>query len=100
MEYTRNSWAIQRRAKRVYNLNIVPHELTTKIEVDLGEGYCLSKTENIVKNPVKSFHDGWVIRMIAEQRPELLISADSTFLCGKSLSAYLDEIEKNQQPVT
>ena len=34
--------------------DIVPVELTTKVEIDFGNGYCLTRLENITKPPFLS----------------------------------------------
>jgi hypothetical protein len=78
-------------------MNIVPNELTTKIEVDLGHGYCLSKTQNIIKNPVKSFHESHVLKMIEEQRPELLVASESVYICGETLQRTIELVEEKKR---
>lgn len=91
MRYTNNTWITNRKDARLYNLNIVPNELTTQVEVDLGDGYCLSKTENIIKNPLKAFHEEHVLKMIEEQKPELLVASESTYIAGDSLNRVIEK---------
>lgn len=87
--------------KYKYDLEIVPTELTTKVEVDLGDGYCLTKVENITKECYYSTNEARILRAIEEQAPHILCAANYTSVCGMDLNRVIYHIqnppELNQQ---
>lgn len=74
--------------------DIVPVELTTKVEIDFGNGYCLTRLENITKPPFLSISAEKVIELIHEQLPELLIMTESTDICGIPLKDIISNVNK------
>ena len=76
--------------------DIVPIELTSKVEIDFGNGYCLTRLENITKPPFLSMSAEKVIELIQEQLPELLIMAESTDICGIPLKDIISNVNKEK----
>ena len=76
--------------------DIVPVELTTKVEIDFGNGYCLTRVENITKPPFLSISAEKVIALIEEQLPELLVMSGSTDICGIPLKDIISNVNKEK----
>ena len=76
--------------------DIVPVELTTKVEIDFGNGYCLTRVENITKPPFLSISAEKVIELIQEQLPELLVMSGSTDICGIPLKDIISNVNKEK----
>jgi hypothetical protein len=76
--------------------DIVPVELTTKVEIDFGNGYCLTRLENITKPPFLSISAEKVIELIQEQLPELLVMSGSTDICGIPLKDIISNVNKEK----
>ncbi len=76
--------------------DIVPVELTTKVEIDFGNGYCLTRLENITKPPFLSISAEKVIELIHKQLPELLIMTESTDICGIPLKDIISNVNKEK----
>ncbi len=78
--------------------DIVPVELTTKVEIDFGNGYCLTRLENITKPPFLSISAEKVIELIQEQLPELLVMSGSTDICGIPLKDIISNVSELHRP--
>ena len=76
--------------------DIVPVELTTKVEIDFGNGYCLTRLENITKQPFSSISAKKVVELIHKQLPELLIMTESTDICGIPLKDIISNVNKEK----
>lgn len=82
--------------QNIREYDIVPIELTAKVEIDFGNGYCLTRVENITKPPFLSMSAEKVIELIQEQLPELLIMSESTDICGTPLKDIISNVNKEK----
>lgn len=91
-----NNFQLFSNSKPVWDLEIVPTELTSKIEIDFGDGYCLSRIENIIKSPIYSMREALILRYISEDRPDLLVASEQVRVCGFMLGKIIEEVEFNK----
>lgn len=76
--------------------DIVPIELTSKPEIDLGNGQCLTKVENIINEPTVNINAERLLKQIEEEMPELLVASDTTEICGMRISEIYEKMEKEK----
>lgn len=91
----RQNMITNKKYSRAYD--IVPIELTSKVEIDFGNGHCLTKVENITKMPYLNIGAEKVVKLISEQLPELLVASETTDICGFSLADIIKNIEAEKK---
>ncbi len=77
----------------LFDLHIVPKALARVVEIELDDGFVLAKSENIIQTQHR-FGEGYIIKKIEEQRPDIMCAVDSTFVdeipFGKMIYGYLN----------
>ena len=68
----------------LFDLKIVPKELTSKVEVELDDGFVLSKVENVIQTNHR-FGNNYILKKIEEQRPDIMCAVDSTYVDNTKL---------------
>lgn len=63
----------------LFDLQIVPRELASKVEVELDDGFVLAKSCNVI-NTHHRFGEAYIIKKIEAQRPDIMCAIDSTFI--------------------
>jgi len=72
----------------LFNLKIVPKELTSKVEVELDDGFVLSKAENVIQTEHR-FGNNYILKKIEEQRPDIMCAVDGTYVDDTKLETMV-----------
>jgi len=83
--------------KAIFDLKIVPKELARVIEVELDDGFVLAKSENII-NTNHRFGEGYLLKKINAQRPDIICAADSTFIDENPLGGIIYNVNNPYVP--
>lgn len=82
--------------KHAFQYEMVPIELTNKVEIDFGDGYCLTKIENIIKSPIYNIRNSKLLKYIENDMPELLVASEQVSISGMNLMQLIELVEEEK----